>query len=147
MESRWQLDITADSGILKQSIKPLLTVIFSLNKTSCNICFHCVTESDLNSSHRIFITANVTIHLNIRNILFSHFSMIRSITLNAPCNMPHNIKVQFAPCQIPLIPKTIIVFKYVKIFPLLFPSYSVKPKSIDFTGFDDFYFTSNKSRE
>ena len=26
-------------------------------------------------------------------------------------------------------------------------SYSVKPKSIDFTGFDDFYFTSNKSRE
>ena len=27
------------------------------------------------------------------------------------------------------------------------PSYSVKPKSIDFTGFDDFYFTSNKSRE
>ena len=30
---------------------------------------------------------------------------------------------------------------------VIFPSYSVKPKSIDFTGFDDFYFTSNKSRE
>ena len=27
------------------------------------------------------------------------------------------------------------------------PSYSVKPKSIDFTGFDDIYLPQNKSRE
>ena len=27
------------------------------------------------------------------------------------------------------------------------PSYSVKPKSIDFTGFDDFYLPQNKSRK
>lgn len=28
-----------------------------------------------------------------------------------------------------------------------FPSYSVKPKSIDFTSFDDIYLPQNKSRE
>ena len=28
-----------------------------------------------------------------------------------------------------------------------YPSYSVKPKSIDFTGFDDIYLPQNKSRE
>ena len=27
------------------------------------------------------------------------------------------------------------------------PSYSVKPKSIDFTGFDDIYLPQNKSRK
>ena len=33
------------------------------------------------------------------------------------------------------------------LFSICIPSYSVKPKSIDFTGFDDFYLPQKQSRE
>ena len=44
-----------------------------------------------------------------------------SKTLNIPCKIPHKMKVQLAPCHIPLIKKTSIVLMYVLNLPFLLP--------------------------
>ena len=45
----------------------------------------------------------------------------RSIIIITPCIAPQTMKVQLAPCQNPLTRKMIMIFKYVRKAPFLFP--------------------------
>ena len=99
------------SGKVNVFINPSLICTLSNENIFRKTVHHCATESDRNKSQRIFTTVNVQTHLTGLNIFCCILSAILSKTLKHPCNIPHKINVQFAPCQIPLTRNTIKVFK------------------------------------
>lgn len=98
-----------------ETVIPCREIIF------INTNIHFETDSVQNNNHSTLITIKVKSHLIGLGIFASCFSNILSRIINKPWSIPHRIKDQFAPCQSPLIPNTIIVFTYVRSLPFLLP--------------------------
>ena len=79
------------------------------------------TLSALKITHVTFKNPNVITHLIIFGILEIGFERAFEKISAAPWTIPQRIKVQFAPCHIPLTTKTINVFRYILAFPFRLP--------------------------
>ena len=91
------------------------------NKRCLNIFIQSFRESERNKIHARFTKKNVkAMRMNFGIYSQGFFNNLFK-TLATPCNKPHKIKVQLAPCQIPLTRKTIKILSMVREEPFLLP--------------------------
>jgi len=91
-----------NSNKLKHSYNSLLMEKSDRLKSFSINSFAVKISSDLNRIHSTFTSMNVIAHCVTFPSLSQNLLNNRFRQLNKPWSTPHNINVQFAPCQIPL---------------------------------------------